>query len=169
MVTDAFGVGTRLSLRLTDVKLAVALGFSVLLGLTGGLWYELFNRFARLELDKAGNGGWSMLLFLWICVFVIWFTARDLLEERAFQVMFMMLLFAAVTQPLAFTFSLWSRALLPFKLSLLFLLPRVVARFGKDGSYVYTANDVLMEILFLGLLSVLFYANGIDRFVLFTA
>lgn len=106
--------------------IAVALAGSVFFALTGDLWLMLAGLVARMPLENAYNGGVTMMLFLWACVLVIYLVSRKRLSEPYFKLHFILLVIAATTQPISFTFSLWSRVVLYFRVSLIFLLPQTM-------------------------------------------
>lgn len=155
------------SIKITDYKLIMSGGISILLWATGSVWFNLFNLFARNELVREAQGGIFMLLFLWLCLLIIRFMFPNLTNRSWFKLFFVMLWFAAVTQPLTFTFSLWSRALLPFKLSLLFVFPAMFQSMRFKGKKFLSVKGITIELLFYVLLFVLFYANGIDKFAFY--
>ena len=151
-------------IKITKVKLLFSMAFSAFLGITGKFWFTFFSQFARIELEQGMRGGVFMLLFLWLCVFIIYFVSGKTIISSQYKIYFLLLWFAAVTQPIAFTFSLWSRALLYFRVSLMVLLPKAL------GDLLYNERNrrfaMPVEILFYVLLFVLLYSNGIDTFVL---
>lgn len=148
-------------IRITKLSLLVSVVIAAFCGITGPTWRVIFNYFTRLEVGEEMRGGVAMLIFLWLCVFLVYLFSKDSLERPEYKMFFTMLWFAAITQPVVFTFALWSRVLIYHRMALVFLLPKAFA------DLIYNKRNRTMafpmEIVFYCLLCVLFYANGIHK------
>lgn len=182
------------NVKFTILMMLASAAVSVVLMLTGDLWIWLANFVARTELTAGNNGGLTMMVFLWLCAGIIYVFSRHRLKDPWFRLNFVMLMIAVVTQPICFTFSLWSRIVLYFRVSLVFLLPITVqdvvetvtgnatgalahpwvdkavtaAKNRHPRLYAWMAPQlpVLAETVFYTALFVYFLANGIHDFVM---
>ncbi len=73
----------------------------------------------------ASEGGWTMLAVLWIFTLLVYWLMRDRLEEPAIKLPFLMLLAAAVLQPVAVVFYNFSRIVLYFRVAMVLLIPEL--------------------------------------------
>lgn len=84
----------------------------------------------------AAEGGVTMLVVLWIFVGLCWLLLGEKLKEPRLKLPFLMLLIAAVLQPVALAFYNWSRVVVYFRVSLILLVPelyRAVMSPGEDN------------------------------------
>lgn len=98
---------------------------SLAVGLLGEPIMHFVNHFVMWPTSKLYEGGISMLFVLWIAVFICYWLLKPRMEDGRVKIPFIMLLFSAATQPIAFTFSNWARIVLYFSISLVVLLPEL--------------------------------------------
>lgn len=98
---------------------------SALLGVLGRPIMMFLNQFARVPEIGGFNGGITMFVVLWVFVILGWLFLQDVLNEPHYKLMFVMLLLAATVQPIAFTFSNWSRVVRYFHVSLIVIIPQL--------------------------------------------
>lgn len=106
--------------------LICSIPISMLLAVTGKLWMKLFGYFVRTPISTENTGGATFLMFLWACIVVAYILSRRHLREPEYALYFRMLWFAAVTQPLVFSFHIWSRIVLYYYISAMFIFPQAV-------------------------------------------
>ena len=111
--------------------------FSLLVGISGGYILQFLNKFARIAEEGNFNGGISMLIVLWSCVFIIFIIFRFKIPMNI-ELYYRLVFLAAFLQPIAFTFSNWARVVVYFSISLIILLPNVIVEMTrKMESYPY--------------------------------
>lgn len=110
---------------LNKTTIILSLPFSVAVGLMGPKILNILNHFARIGEAGNFNGGVSMLIVLWLCVFSILICFKGKIPKSlSFYCCFVF--FAAFSQPIAFAFSNWSRIIMYFSISLVVFLPNFV-------------------------------------------
>lgn len=148
------------------IKTETLMGFllcSLFLGVSGKYIFAFLNRFARMPVMKEYNGGVNLLLFMWFCVLLIFFCNKTQINKLDQKVYYLMLLIAAALQPIAFSFSLWSRVVLYFLISLIILLPNAFYRVLN-----YKRNRILkfpMEIILYAFFFFYYAFNGIGDYL----
>lgn len=133
----------------TNIFLSILI--AAFIGVTGDYWFAFFSLFARNPLGQEWQGGIGMLMFLWIGLISVYFMARRHLENPRFRLWFMMLWIAAITQPLCFSFSLWSRVHMFFLCSLWTLLPEAIyyySQIGDNKRFIIGMRMAFMLLLF---------------------
>lgn len=110
-------------LKLDKRLLMIAAGLSVLLGISGKPILAVLNLFARIPEEGNFNGGINMLLVLWAIVLLTYWLEKDNLRKPQVRLPFVMVLTAAVIQPVAFTFSIWARIVQYYNIALVMLIP----------------------------------------------
>lgn len=98
---------------------------SVVLGLLGEPIMHFLNLLVTFPVTVFYDGGITLFIVLWVIVFFSYWLLHTQLNERHIKVPFIMLLIAAASQPLAFTFANWSRITLYFSSGMLLLLPEL--------------------------------------------
>lgn len=98
---------------------------SIFLGLMGQPILWLLNCFVRYKESAGYHGGLPMYVVLWMCVLCVFLLYKGKIPPKR-QLYFWMLLVAATIQPIAFTFSNFSRIVWYFRLALVVLLPNVL-------------------------------------------
>lgn len=117
--------------------LAAMLG-SALVGVFGQPILNLLNQLVTYPGAPAYDGGITLLAVLWTIVFISYWVLGYRMEEGRVRVPFIMLLIAAASQPIAFTFYMWARMALYFSCGMLLLLPELY-----DEVFCRTDNKVL--------------------------
>ena len=116
----------------------LAVAGSVALAVFGQPVMHFLNLFVRVPAEVAFNGGITMYVVLWTLTLLVYWLLHDRLNDVKVKVPFMMLLIAAATQSISFTFSNFSRAVQYFSVALTILVPElytVVFR-EKEGNPV---------------------------------
>lgn len=90
----------------------------------------------------APEGGVTMLVVLWIFTFLVYWLMRERLSENRVKLPFMMLLIAAVIQPVALTFYNWARIVLFFRVAMVLLVPELYVTL-----FQHRENNKLLAIL----------------------
>ncbi len=116
------------------------------------------SRFARVEVDLGFHGGITNFVFLCVCSILIKYWNKSEQDDKDYRIFYTMLLIAVSMQPLSFIFSLWSRVVLFFSFSLVFLIPDTVYKIGRKN----TADFRSKAAVYAAVCAVLF-----ARFVLF--
>lgn len=88
------------------------------------------------------DGGFTMLAVLWIFTALVYYFMSHRLQEPKIKLLFMMMLIAAVLQPVCFTFSNWCRIVLFFRLAMVMLIPELYA-----ALFLSRENNKLLAIL----------------------
>lgn len=73
----------------------------------------------------VADGGVTMLIVLWIFVFLTYWILRDRMKEENIKLLFIMVLIAAVIQPVVFVFYNWCRVVLYFRVAMVMLVPEL--------------------------------------------
>lgn len=137
--------------RISGAKLIVAMISSAILGSTGRFVLMLANRFARMQVVAENNGGYILLLVLWVCVLVSYFYMKTDMKNPKVRLPFNIVLFAAVIQPISFTFSLWSRIVIYFSMYLVLLLPQLISAIkssiSNEGAWFVIENAFMIVML----------------------
>lgn len=139
-------------LKINGFVISLSLMFSVLLGLIGKPILYILNHFARLPEKEYYNGGMNLLLFLWACVIIVYIFAKKEIKKPVFKQYYIMLLIAAVLQPIVFTFSLWSRVVIYFMLSIIVILPNTFYKIlfnKKNRQWTFFLEISLYAFLFV--------------------
>ena len=110
---------------LNRTTIIAAVPVSAMIGLLGGRILNVLNRFARITETGNFNGGISLLVVLWLCVFAILICFNGCIPKQL-DFYFRFVFLAALLQPVAFTFSNWSRIIAYFSVSLSVLLPNSI-------------------------------------------
>lgn len=143
-------------LTINGRTLVACAGVSFLCGIAGpGIFYILCI-FARNEEQMKYNGGWSMLVVLWLCVVTVFVLYKGKIPEQD-RLYYWTLLVAAVMQPVAFTFSNFARIVAYFRLPLVTLLPNTLQDLlpgEKNQGKRAAAGALLCAVLFV------WYATG---------
>ena len=71
-----------------------------------------------LEYPRVVEGGYTLLALLWTITLLSYWLLHDRLEDPAVRIPFLMVLVAAVIQPICFTFLWWLRVVLFFRIAL---------------------------------------------------
>lgn len=137
-------------IKVTDINLILSGMVSVVLAISGKFWLEVLNRFARIKAQQGFNGGISMFIFLWMCVIVIYMCFRGKIPSEL-QLYYKILLLAAVMQPMAFTFSIWSRVIRYFTIPLIILIPNSICYLTKsyNRKFRLPINMIVCMLLFV--------------------
>lgn len=136
--------------------LVACAGASLFCGIAGPGIFYILRIFARNEEQMEYNGGWSMLVVLWLCVVTVFVLYKGKIPEQD-RLYYWMLLLAAVMQPVAFTFSNFARIVAYFRLALAVLLPNTLQDFllgDKNRGKRVTVGVLLCTVLFV------WYATG---------
>ncbi len=131
---------------------------AVFIGLSGRYILPVISRFARVEVDLGFHGGITNFVFLCVCLILIKYWNKSEQDDEDYRIFYTMLLIAVSMQPLSFIFSLWSRVVLLFSFSLVFLIPDTVYKIGRKN----TADFRSKAAVYAAVCAVLF-----ARFVLF--
>lgn len=147
-------------LKIKTETLLVLMPCGMVLGIIGRPILVFLNRFARLPVEIEYNGGVNLLIFLWLCIIVIFLFNKRKIRQSKYRMYYCMLLIAGTLQPIVFTFSLWSRIIDYFSLSIIILFPATFGRIvdTKDNRRLKIPVEMVVHILFL-----CFYAlRGLD-------
>lgn len=125
---------------------------------------RFLNYFARMELVSEVRGGYALFVFLWICFFICYALLHNRKGEGRISLLLKMLLFAAVTQPLVFTFHIWAR-MLYFIFSLVYLLPIALHEVLVNNIKSNRKIEIPVLFVFNGLLFVYFIKDGFEPFI----
>lgn len=110
---------------------------SIVLGFSGRYILQVLNQFARITESENFNGGLTMLIVLWASVFSVWILYKNKIPKDL-ELYYRLLYLAAVLQPIAFTFSNWSRVVIYFSISLIILFPNFIVTLCKTKKmYIY--------------------------------
>lgn len=71
-----------------------------------------------LEYPRLTDGGYTLLALLWVITLLSYWLLHDRLEDPAVKIPFVMVLVAAMIQPICFTFFWWLRVVLFFRVAL---------------------------------------------------
>jgi len=71
-----------------------------------------------LEYPRLIDGGYTLLALLWVITLLSYWLLYDRLQEPAVRIPFLMVLVAAMIQPICFTFFWWLRVVLFFRIAL---------------------------------------------------
>ena len=71
-----------------------------------------------LEYPRLTDGGYTLLALLWVVTLLSYWLLHDRLEEPCVKIPFLMVLTAAMIQPICFTFFWWLRVVLFFRIAL---------------------------------------------------
>lgn len=71
------------------------------------------------------DGGMTMAVVLWAFTLLVYWLMRDRLEEGRIKIPFMMILIAAVLQPVCLAFYNWLRIVLFFRVAMVLLIPEL--------------------------------------------
>lgn len=118
----------------------LALPISMMVGLFGKKILNILNHFARISEEGNFNGGVSILIVLWLCVFATLICFGGHIPERL-DFYFRFVLLAAALQPIAFTFSNWARIVTYYSVSLSVFLPNVIMELTSG-----TSNNRMLRI-----------------------
>ncbi|MEK1351552.1 EpsG family protein [Limosilactobacillus fermentum] len=118
---------------INKVTVILAVPASMIIGLFGGRILSFLNQFARNAEAGNYNGGLSMLAVLWLCVIAVLACFKGTVPERL-DFYFRLVFLAAFLQPIAFTFSDWSRIVAYFSVSLSIFLPNFVMELTSNRS-----------------------------------
>lgn len=118
----------------------LALPISIMVGLFGKKILNILNHFARISEEGNFNGGVSILIVLWLCVFATLICFGGHIPERL-DFYFRFVLLAAALQPIAFTFSNWARIVTYYSVSLSVFLPNVIMELTSG-----TSNNRMLRI-----------------------
>lgn len=116
---------------------------SVALAVFGQPVMHFLNLFVRVKAEASFSGGITMYVVLWTVTLFCYWLLHDRLNEPKIKVYFMMLLIAAATQSISFTFSNYARAVVYFSVALTLLVPELYAVVfqKKDGNPVLLLLD----------------------------
>lgn len=112
-------------LPINKLMISVLLPVSACIGIAGDKILGLLNNFARIAESANYNGGISMLIVLWLCLLSIFLCYRGNIPMNL-KLYYQMIYFAALIQPISFTFSNWSRVVTYFAISLVILIPNFI-------------------------------------------
>lgn len=153
------------NIPINGITMFMSIPFSVFLALAGGRILGFLNRFARISEAGNYNGGVTMLIVLWGCILLVFIFFKGKIPERI-EFYYRMVYFAAVMQPIAFTFSNWSRIVMYFSLSLVIFLPNFVicaTEHGKNKKF-----RIPLAILLCILMIVWFILQGSEPYEFFS-
>lgn len=150
--------------KLSQLKILYAMSISGMLYLLGPQILFILNRFARIEQTVEQRGGETLLLVLWICILISYYIGRNNLHDPRLRIPMNIVLIGAITQPISFTFSLWSRIVYYFSLYLVLLIPRVFAEV-KVSNMNSRKYIILMEVLFMAVMLGWFCAGGVNEYI----
>lgn len=148
-------------IKIRQKTLAVCALGAVGCGVCGEFILFVCNFFARYKEEASYNGGIPMLLTLWLCVVAVFILNKGNIPERD-RLYYWMLLLAASLQPIAFTFSNFSRIVLYFRIALVILLPNTLQNFlegDKNCRKQAAAGALLCVTIFLW-----YIANGVPEY-----
>lgn len=103
----------------------LAMAGSAALAVFGQPVMHFLNLFVRVPAEVAYNGGITMYAVLWIITLLAYWLLHNRLNDPKIKVPFMMLLIAAATQSISFTFSNYARAVVYFSVALTLLVPEL--------------------------------------------
>lgn len=136
------------------------------LGMFGDRIVLFLNQFARIQTYEHGfNGGIANLVFIWMCLLIIYFfiKGREISDKE--RLFFNMLWIAAIMQPISLSFSIWSRIVNYFAFSLVYLIPNTIDTYldtiDNKSHNLWAILLMLSVVLFLR-----FYLAGIPEFTL---
>lgn len=110
-----------------DIRSVVKAGIlSVIVGLAAGKIFQYISVFSRVKAEVEYNGGITLLIFFWICLFFVYYVNKNNRKEDSYRLFYTMLVLTVIMQPFVFTFSLWSRVVVYFSISLVYLLPNSI-------------------------------------------
>lgn len=135
---------------------------SIVLGACGKPIFKILNQFARMPILGEYNGGVNLLIFMWFCVFIIFFLNKIEIKKDKYKIYYSMLLIAATLQPIVFTFSLWSRVVFYFFLSIIILLPNLFNKVLNCKENIRL--KIPMEILFYAFFYFYYRFSGIGEY-----
>lgn len=153
-----FAVYVLYQFKISNKNIVRGFAACCLVGVFGRYTVPLLARFARVEMDLGFNGGIVNFVFLCTCCFLVKYWNRSRQNDKDYRLFFTMLMTAVIMQPFAFVFSLWSRVVVYFSFSLVFLIPDTVYKIGKKN----TADTVSKAAVQAAVCAVLFI-----RFMLF--
>lgn len=100
--------------------IAVAAGFAVIVGIFCRpiMNFILTYVYEYHSMYHIADGGRTLLIVLWIMVFLSYWLLQDRMEDPKIKLPFLMLLTAAALQPVCFAFYNWLRIVLFFRIAL---------------------------------------------------
>jgi len=149
---------------LNKITVLASLPTTVIVWMAGPYFRRFFNVFARNELILETRGGYALLVFLWLCFFIC-YTLLYRRKDGKISLFLKMLLFAAVSQPLVFTFHIWAR-MLYFSFSLVYLLPIALHELLENSNVENRKMTIPVLFVFNSLLFLFFIKDGFEPFVL---
>lgn len=120
-----------MSIPLKKLTVLFSVPVSAIIGLLGERILNILNRFARISEAGNFNGGISMLIVLWLFVFAVLICFKGTIPE-CLDFYFHLVFLAAFLQPIAFTFSNWSRIVAYFSISLSVFLPNFIVELTSE-------------------------------------
>lgn len=151
------------NIPLDKIKIMFSIPISVGIGMLGGKILIILNRFARISENGNFNGGVSILIVFWLCVIagLVCFCGKI---PRRLEFWFKLIFLAAFLQPIAFTFSNWSRVIVYFSIALSVYLPNFIIELTD----VRTRNSrlrILIGIFLCGSMLIWFKRMNMDSYV----
>lgn len=140
--------------------------FSIGIGLLGGRILNFLNHFARISEAGNFNGGFSILATLWLCIIASYICFHDKLPSNL-NFSFRLVFLAAFLQPIAFTFSNWSRVISYFSISLVIFLPNFIMEFTSIGTR-NTKFRLPLALILSGLMFIWFKRIDMDPYEFMT-
>lgn len=157
-------------LKLNTRRWGELIAVSVFLGISGDKIRIFLNHFARGIERGNSNGGGTLLLVLWIFIFLtILFAKKDLASSNS-DIMLKLLAIGATIQPIVFAFSNWARVVSYFTFSLVIIIPLLVKGFirhfkNRYFTYVIVNSSVIIILWFWYLMGVSGIAYRFNSFV----
>lgn len=123
--------------QLSHKNMIFSFAISILLGFSGRYILQVLNQFARITESGNFNGGLTMLIVLWASVFTVFILYKNQIPKNL-ELYYRLIYLAAILQPIAFTFSNWSRVVIYFSISLMIFFPNFIVTLCKTKeSYIY--------------------------------
>ena len=146
----------RLPFSKTNIFISAIL--CVFLAFVGPYLLPIMRIFARGEVTSFNNGGYALLVLLWLCLISTYvFTGKRRVDDDKYQLYIRMLWIAAVTQPLVFSYHLFSRVIVYFYIAILFVIPFTLEDFiYNNGSTNRKLSPVVITIFEVVVLSYYF-------------
>lgn len=122
-----------INMPLKKTTIIFSVPFSITIGLLGKKILVILNHFARISESGNFNGGVSLLIVLWLCIIAVLICFKgDIPSSLIFS--YKIVFLAAFLQPIAFTFSNWSRIVVYFSISLTIFLPNFIMKLTRDST-----------------------------------
>ena len=131
---------------ITKPVIGLAVAASLVLGVFGKPVVEFLGNFTHALPVLEYDGGITMMIVLWVFVFLVLYFMGHRLEEPNIKLTFLLVLLAAVLQPVSFTFANWARIVMYFRVGMVLLVPELyVSLFErKEDSWLLAVTEKRM-------------------------